>query len=131
MRPERESDTMLVRQISPDVDAAMTLAAKRKGLVVAENDLDTIKLLETVPGSFGPTTSGLAALQGSSVKFLAINGALPSGKALAAGMYAFFKPLYAVMAAQPSRAAERFFAFTQTPAAREIMSAADFVPTIP
>jgi phosphate transport system substrate-binding protein len=131
MRPERESDTILVRRISTEVDEAMTLAAKRKGLVVAENDLDTIKLLETVPGSFGPTTTGLATMQGSQVKFIAINGTLPSAKALAGGKYPLFKPLYAVMAAHPSQAAERFFAFTQSPAAREIMSAADFVPTIP
>ena len=57
MRPDRESDTILIRQVSAQTDAAMTLAVARKGLVVANNDLDTIRLLESVPGSFGPTTA--------------------------------------------------------------------------
>lgn len=128
MRPEPESDTVLTRRISPEVDEAMSLAAKRKGLVMAENDLDTIKLLETVPGSFGPTTSGLASLLGSSVKFIAINGSLPGAKALAAGKYPLSKSLYAILPPQPTKAAERFVDFLQSPVAREIMIAADFVP---
>ena len=128
MRPDRESDTILVRQISAQTDTAMTLAAARKGLVVANNDLDTIKLLETVPGSFGPTTTGLARLQGSQIIFLALNGTLPSAKAVAEGKYPLSKPLYAVAAPQPSEAVKRFIAFLQSPEAKEVMTAADFVP---
>lgn len=128
MRPDRESDTILVRQISAQTDTAMTLAAARKGLVVANNDLDTIKLLETVPGSFGPTTTGLARLQGSQIIFLALNGTLPSAKAVAEGKYPLSKPLYVVAAPQPSEAVKRFIAFLQSPEAKEVMTAADFVP---
>lgn len=128
MRPDRESDTILVRQISPQTDAAMSIAAARKGLVVAENDLDTIKLLESVPGSFGPTTTGLARLQGSQIKFLALNGVLPSANAVAEGSYPLSKPLYVITALQPSKAVSRFVAFMKSPEAREIMAAADFLP---
>ncbi|MBK7565362.1 putative Extracellular solute-binding protein, family 1 [Candidatus Propionivibrio aalborgensis] len=128
MRPDRESDTILVRQISAQTDAAMTLAAARKGLLVANNDLDTIKLLESVPGSFGPTATGLARLQGSQIRFLAFDGVLPSARAVAEGKYPLSKPLYAIAARQPSEAVKRFMAFLQSAEAREIMIAADFVP---
>lgn len=129
MRADRESDTILTRQISAQTDAAMNIAAARKGLVVADNDLDTIKLLETVPGSFGPTTTGLARLQDSHITFLAFNGVLPSAKTVSDGKYPLSKPLYVVAPTQPSPAADRFIAFLKSTEAREIMVAADFVPT--
>jgi len=129
MRPDRESDTILIRQISAQTDAAMSIAATRKGLVVANNDLDTIKLIETVAGSFGPTTTGLARLQGSHITFLALNGVLPSAKTVSEGKYPLSKPLYIVAPAQPSPAVDRFIAFLKSAEAHEVMVAADFVPT--
>lgn len=127
MRPERESDTMLVRGLSPENDAALNIAFARKGLVVADNDLDTIKLLETVPGSFGPATTALARMQNSRINFLPLNGVLPSAETVANGAYPLVKPLYAVLPVQPSKSAERFLAFIRSPEGRAIMTAADFV----
>lgn len=127
MRPERESDTMLVRGFSSETDAALNVAFARKGLVVADNDLDTIKLLETVPGSFGPATTALARLQNSRIKFFPLNGVLPSAETVANGAYPLVKPLYAVLPVQSGKGAERFLAFIRSPEGRSIMAAADFV----
>ncbi len=131
MRPEFETDTMLVRQIAPQVDAAMTLATQRKGLIAAINDLDTLALLEKVPGSFGPTTTGLITLQQRQVRCLPFNGVQPSARALAEGRYPLAKVLYSVTPAQLSPATERFLAYLHSPAAQEIMTTAGFLPAAP
>lgn len=127
MRPERESDTILMRRFSSETDAALNIAFARKGLVVADNDLDTIKLLETIPGSFGPATTALARLQNSRIKFFPLNGVLPSAKTVANGAYPLVKSLYAVLPVQPAKSAERFLAFIRSPEGRSIIAAADFV----
>jgi phosphate transport system substrate-binding protein len=129
LRAERETDTKLVRAISEATNVAMDAAFNRKGLVVADNDLDTARLLESVPGSFGPMTTGLARLQNSRVRFLPFNGVLPSVKTLADGKYPLAKPLFIVEPKLPGKAASRFVAFLKSPQAAEVMAAAEFLPT--
>ena len=129
IRPERETDTQLVRQISAEVNAAMDDAAKRKGIVRSENDLDTLKLIETIPGSFGPTTTALVHLQASKVRLLAFNGVLPNTKTLAEGRYPLSKILFIALPEKPSVATERFVTFLQSPTAKKIMRDAEFVPS--
>lgn len=128
MRAERESDTQLVRSISPEVNAAMDAAFKRRGLVVAHNDLDMAKLLESTPGSFGPITTGLASLQGTAVHFLPFDGVQPGAKNVANGRYPLVKPLFVVEPPAPTPASQRFVSFLLSPAALAVLATADFAP---
>lgn len=128
MRAERESDTKLVRSLSPQTHAAMDAAFKRRGLVVAHNDLDMARLLETTPGSFGPMTTGLAALLGASVRFLPLDGVVPGAKSVANGRYTLVKPLFVIEPLAPTAASQRFVVFLTSPMALAVLTAADFVP---
>lgn len=127
MRAERESDTKLVRALSPEVSAAMDAALKRRGLVFAENDLEMAKLLENTPGSFGPMTIGLARLLGISVRFLSLDGVMPGAKSVADGSYALSKSLFVIEPSTPTTASQRFVVFLASPVAGRILASAEFV----
>jgi hypothetical protein len=106
----------------------MDAAFKRRGLVVAHNDLDMAKLLESTPGSFGPMTTGLAALQGTTVRFLPLDGVQPGAKTVANGRYALVKPLFVIEPPAPTPASLRFVGFLLSPAALAVLTTADFAP---
>ena len=127
MRAERESDTKLVRALGSEVNTAMDAAFKRRGLVVAENDLEMARLLENTPGSFGPMTVGLAKLLGTSVRFLPLDGVVPGAKSVADGRYALVKSLFVVEPSVSTVASQRFVAFLSSPAAGRILTGAEFV----
>lgn len=127
MRAERESDTRIVRTLSPEVNTAMEAALKRRGLVFAENDLEMARLLENTPGSFGPITVGLARLLGTSVRFLSLNGVLPTAKSVADGRYPLSKPLFVIEPLAPTAASQRFVAFLTSAAAFSVLTGAEFV----
>lgn len=128
LRAERESDTRIVRGISAATDAAMNIAHARKGLVVADNDLDAAHLLETVPGSFGPMSVSLARLRNSPVRFLPLDGVLPSAQAVADGRYPLAKEYFVVEPKAPGKAATRFAVFLKSAQAAAVMAAADVLP---
>jgi phosphate transport system substrate-binding protein len=86
-RTDRESDTRLLRALSPGIDAAVTLAHKRIGMPLAENDIDNQDLLERTPGSFGTIGLGQLLLTGSPLKPAALNGVAPTPANLRAGSY--------------------------------------------
>ncbi len=127
MRAERESDTRIVRTLSPEVNTAMEAALKRRGLVFAENDLEMARLLENTPGSFGPITVGLARLLGTSVRLLSLNGVLPTAKSVADGRYPLSKPLFVIEPLAPTAASQRFVAFLTSAAAFSVLTGAEFV----
>lgn len=128
MRAERETDTKLVRALSLETNAAVDIAMKRKGLVVADNDLDMLRLLETVSGSFGPITTGLIQLQDSKLRQLPLDGVLPEARALAEGRYPLAKGLYLALQKAPNKGSARFVAFLQSAVAQDIITGAAFAP---
>lgn len=123
LRPEEESDTKLLRSLSPEMDAAVTVAHSQKDLLVALNDQDNATALETVPGSFGLTTLAQILSESRSLKPLTFNGQTPSLEALQSGEYPYFKSLYLVAGPAPSEPAETFMAFVFSATGRNILEA--------
>lgn len=123
LRPELDSDTKLLRDFSPEMDAAVTVAHSRKDLFIALNDQDNATALETVPGSFGLTTLAQILSESRSLKPLIFNGQLPSLEAMQTGKYPYFKSLYLVVGKAQSEPAEAFKAFIFSTTGRNILSA--------
>jgi phosphate transport system substrate-binding protein len=128
MRSAYESDTLLLRTLSPALDQAMGEALARKGMVIAENDLETLELLEKNPGSLGPVTLGLLRVRGSGLRLLALDGVLPSAQALDEGRYRLSKPFLLVFAKTPTAAARRLGDFLRSDKVRTLLKSYEFIP---
>jgi len=127
-RTDRESDTRLLRAISPAIDAGVTLAHKRIGMPFAENDLDNQDLLERTPGSFGTIGLGQLLLTGSPLKPAILDGIAPTPANLQAGSYRLEKPLYLVVAKSSTATTEEFAQYLRSPAVLKMIERFGFVP---
>ncbi|HIJ86612.1 MAG TPA: hypothetical protein HPP97_02885 [Desulfuromonadales bacterium] len=128
LRSAFESDTEILRHMSADMDRAVQAAFERKGMPIGENDLDTLDLVERIPGAMAPTTLGLISTLGKNTRVLPLDGLTPSAKALANGSYPWSKSLYVVIGKEPGPAVKGFVDFLRTPRAREIMLRHEYLP---
>jgi phosphate transport system substrate-binding protein len=127
-RTERETDTRVLRGISPQMDEAVSLGLKRTGMPFAENDIDNQKLLERTPGSFGAIGLGQILLEQSPLKPAILDGVFPSPESLRSGAYRIEKPLYLILTKTPSAATLDFVRYLQSPDAIKIAGLYGFIP---
>jgi phosphate transport system substrate-binding protein len=128
LRPQFDSETLCIRTMSPEVDAAMTQALARKGMVFGSSDLEALHLIEQTPGSLGPTTLGLVRLLRSDVHVLSINGQAPSAKATADGRYPWFKTIYLILRKPTGPEVQAFIDFLQSRRARDLLARTEHIP---
>lgn len=128
LRPETETDTLLLRSLSPEMDRAMDAAYARQGLVVASNDQENADTLEDLPGSIGVVALGQLTTEGRGLRVLALDGVRPSAALAADGGYGFAKELLMVLRPDSSPLARDFAAFVRSPEGRAILSQTDHVP---
>lgn len=121
LRSPFESDTLTLRQMGPEMSAAVDDALKRKAGPIGENDLDTLELIAKLPGSLGPTTLGLIRLLDQPLTIHPLDGIQPSVDALAAGTYPLVKPLYLNTRLQQDPATADFITFLQSAPARKLL----------
>ncbi len=123
-----ESDTQTLRAMSPALDKAVDVAARRPGMALGQDDLDALTLLTRTPGSLGTTTLGLLRTRQSPLTVFALNGVTPSVASMKNGSYPWHKELIVAMARQPSPLAEKFVVFLQGDAARAVLLRNDYLP---
>ncbi|OYY53563.1 MAG: hypothetical protein B7X59_07985 [Polaromonas sp. 39-63-203] len=121
LRPESESDTDIIRSVSPEMRQAVTGALARPGMIVALTDKASADRLETIPGAFGTTTLAQIVSENRALKPVAIDGVTPSLATLADAKYRYFKTLFTVTGPSTSPLAHEFTAFVHSPAGREIL----------
>ncbi|HQT29823.1 MAG TPA: substrate-binding domain-containing protein [Thiobacillus sp.] len=128
LRPESDSETALLRAISPEIDRALTAAHARPGVHIAITDQDSADAIEHIPGGLGPSTLALILSEQRKIRALPLNGVAPSVAALRRGSYPYFKPLYLVTPQNPSGPARAFAAFIQTRQGARILSDNGYLP---
>jgi phosphate transport system substrate-binding protein len=128
LRPHADVDTMFIRAISPELDAAMEQALGREGLLLAATNQDCDELLARTPGSLGPTTLSQLLTEAQVLRPLAWEGVVPSVRALASGAYPLAKTLRLVLPSRPTRGALRFLAWLRSPAGRELLERTGNLP---
>ena len=121
LRPESESDTDIIKSVSPEMSQAVTGALARPGMIMALTDKASADRLETIPGAFGATTLAQIVSENRALKPLAIDGVAPSLTMLADAKYRYFKTLFTVTGPKTSRDAHEFTAFVRSAAGREIL----------
>lgn len=128
LRPESDSETALLRALSPEISRAMTIAHARPGMHIAITDQDSADAIEKIPGGLGTSTLALILSEQRTIKALPLNGVAPSVAALKRGSYPLFKPLYLVTTQNPSGPARAFIAFIQSRQGARILSDNGYLP---
>ena len=127
LRSKSESDTLVMRAMSAGMSAAIDASYERPGMVIADNDIDTVNLLVKTPGSLGPTTLGLLRrLDGRNLNILRLDGVDASVGTMASGRYRWVKSIYFVAAAAPAAEVQKFLVFLHSDEARRLLDEADF-----
>ena len=123
-----ESDTLILRKMSPDMDRAVDVALARPGMLVAANDLENIDLLERTPDSFGTSNLALVQAQNRKLNALPIDGKEPTLAALRQGTYPYSKSIYLARGPKLSPVAQGFLEFILSASGKEILDRAGYVP---
>jgi len=122
LRHETDSDTDMLKRISPAMAQAVKNALSREGMKVTITDGDTADALETIPGALGTSVLALIISEKRSLKALVLDGIAPTPKNIADGSYPYFKSLYALARTKPTGAAEDFMSFLGFRSTRQILA---------
>lgn len=114
LRPESDSDTLILKQALPGIVPSLNEAYQRLGLPIAVTDQDAADAIETIPGAVGTSTLALLLAEKRKLKPLAVDGVGPSPATLASGAYPFVKELYFVLPAASPSHVQRFIAFVRS-----------------
>ncbi|MFA5123831.1 substrate-binding domain-containing protein, partial [Zavarzinia sp.] len=122
LRPVGDSDSDMIKDMSPALREALGEAEKRKGTAFAVTDQDAADSLEKIPGALGPTTLAQILAEGRALKALRLDGVEPSVDALASGRYTHHKRLFLVTTARSTPMASEFVAFVKSANGRAILA---------
>ena len=121
LRPDTESDTDILKSVSPGMSQAVTAAHARHGMITALTDKANAESLETIPGAVGTTTLAQIFSEKRGLRPLALDGVSPSPATLANGKYLYYKTLFTVSGPRTPPSAHQFAAFVRSPAGRDIL----------
>lgn len=126
LRSKAESDTLVMRAMSAEMNAAIDASYRREGMLVADNDVDTFNLLVKTTGSLGPTTLGMLRLDGRRLTVARLDGIDASVKTMTSGRYPCVKSMHLLPAAAPRASVLEFLAFLHSDKARRFLEEAEF-----
>lgn len=119
--PAGESISIEVKRMAPGVAKAMLFAEKLPGIPYGATDQEVAEKIERIPGALGVTTLSLILSENRGLRALTLNGIEPSTRNGASGKYPYAIYFHLVVKAGPSEAINRFVAFVQSPAGRDIL----------
>ncbi|MPZ29596.1 MAG: hypothetical protein GEV13_01125 [Rhodospirillales bacterium] len=118
LRPADDSDNEVVAALFPGMADAIAQLRKRRDLSVAATDQDNADMAERMKGSLVGATFTQIKAEKRNLRFVAIDGVMPSLEAYLDGSYRYGKLLYLIAPATPSAEAKAFIDFLAGPAAR-------------
>lgn len=121
LRPEAESDTDIVKSLSPAMNQAVKAALAREGMIIAATDKVSADNLEKIHGAIGAITLSQIISEKRSLRPLTLNGVTPSLQTLVDGSYPYAKTFSLVATPVGSPQVQQFIAFVRSPEARQIL----------
>jgi phosphate transport system substrate-binding protein len=128
LRPPVESDTAIIRSLSPDMAAAVDDALKREGMLIALTDQENAKLLEGTPGAVGFISLAQVITEQRRLQVMALDGVRPAEKGVVNRNYPHMRRLFVVTKERPSPSVARFLHFVASAEGRRILEAAGCIP---
>ncbi len=128
LRDINDSDSAVLKKMSPAMEAAVKAANQRPGMVFGSDDLETLDIETRTFGSLGPSNLGVLHNTGSRLQVLSLNGVTPSLANLQNGTYPWHKILVVMLPLKASPAAEKFARFLQSEKVAAILSSRQYLP---
>lgn len=129
LRPAGDTDTMIVKNISKEMEQAVNASHARPDMVIAVTDQEAADAVAKIPGALGGTTLAQIETEKHPLKMLSFNGITPTLDALAKGRYPLAKQLYLVTAPKTPAAALQFIQFVRSTNGRAILVQSGALPT--
>jgi len=128
LRTRLDADTMLISDLFPGMRESFGKARLRADLPVAATDQDNTRMAEAVPGSL--VSAGLSQLEMEkrSLRYVAIDGVMPSLAALESTAYPYGKVFYLVFPPERGATAELFLDFIRSKAGRRLLDESSNLP---
>lgn len=121
LRPEKDIDTKMIRNLSPGMEQAVKSAQARPGMIVAITDQESTDAVSRTPGAIGAATLNEIISENRPVNVLSFNGLKPSVKSISDNSYPLAKTFYLVTTPKTSKETLQFSEFVRSPAARSIL----------
>lgn len=121
LRPEGETDTNIIRKVSPSMEQAIVESLSREGMNVAITDQENASIIEKTAGALGLGTLTQILSENRQVKILSLNGMKPSVEGLINDSYVWSKSIFLITTGSLSPATHKFKEFIDSETGREIM----------
>jgi phosphate transport system substrate-binding protein len=120
LRPKDDTDTTILKGLSPDLAQAIETACVQPGMIVAPTDPESNAMVAKLPGALG--ASALCGLKGDHrpLNVLSLNGIPGTLATLADGSYPLTKIFYLVTTSRISESTAKFLDFVHSPRGRRI-----------
>jgi len=118
LRPADDSDNDALAALFPGMAETIAQLRKRRDLSVAATDQDNADMAERTKGSLVAATLTQIRAEHRNLRFVALDGVVPSLEVYLDGSYPYGKLLYLVAPATPSAEARAFADFLAGPAGR-------------
>lgn len=128
LRPAGDSDTKVIRGISPALSEAVDEALTRSGMFVALTDQEAADVLGRSPERFGTSTLALIVSEARPLRALSFNDVAPTLQALADGSYPLSKTFAFVTSLPLSSRGASFIDFVFSPEGRKILEESGNLP---
>lgn len=128
LRPEGDTDTMILRSISKGMERGVTASNSRPNMILAVTDQEAVDTVVNTPGALGASTLAQVETEKEQVKVLSFDGVRPTAAALAKGSYPLAKPIYMVSTAKTPATALQFIRFARSTKGRAILARSGAMP---
>jgi len=129
LRPMEDTDTSILRGLSPGMNTSVTASHSRPGMITAVTDQEAYKTVLKTPGGIGATALISIISERLSLKTLSLDGVSPTTKNLASGAYPMYKEINFVITSRTTPAALKFISFAYSPKGRSIAEKAGVLVT--
>ncbi len=126
MRPSTDTDTIALKNISPEMSKAVVVALSVDGIEFPDTDQVSADAVARTYGGLGTSTLGLIIAENRPLKPLAVNGVMPSIDTMLSGAYPYVRPIYYVLGPNPSESTRRFVEFLTSDTAKQILAEVGF-----
>jgi phosphate transport system substrate-binding protein len=121
LRPDFDASTLILRQISPEMSAAVDMARSREGTIKADTDQNNASVIQETSGAVGFSALSLVLSEKRKVKILRLDGVTPSINNLSNGTYPLFVPLFTITNKEVSAGARKFLNFLRSAEGKRIL----------
>ena len=121
LRPPGVSDTIFLKDLSPQWKKAMEDLETKPGMHVVAVAQEAADQVERTPGAITTSTINLITSEKRAMKALKIDGVEPNAKTVADGTYLYYKPVIVVTMPKPTPLVQKFVSFVRSKTGRDIL----------